>query len=437
MTGARGVARVRVTLPRGRHGGHPFPAADEDMFTLAVRAAGAVEEPAGGEGPTPYGRLHLVGEFRAEGDWQFAAALAIPELPIVHYPATAAGVAQALVAMRSGSGSPELLLTVDTPREGVEASEVAAAAAVVADRSEELLESLASVEAPTAASGGGRPSTESVERLLEAHSESSAVAFRLYGDVPPGISAVIGRRLEGPTVIVDRAGSGPDDGHPTGVFRVAARLAERLRTGESGWAAVVDARRVAAFRVRPGAGWSVEPPSAEPSEAIEAAPSALLSAVSEGAYVPRPTYVGNISARWRLVAARCANCGTSTFPPRGSCRSCGATERLEPTPLPRRDARVVAVTTVHPGAHPTEFDPLVTARGAYTVALVEPVPGVRITTQLAGPPGVRVAIGDLVDLELRRLYPMEGEWRYGLKAVVRPPHRERTPTAATPTPSAK
>jgi hypothetical protein len=51
------------------------------------------------------------------------------------------------------------------------------------------------------------------------------------------------------------------------------------------------------------------------------------------------------------------------------------------------------------------------------VVLAEFAPGVRLTLQVtdAGPDELR--IGSRIGTRLRRLYPMEGEWRYGRKAV--------------------
>jgi uncharacterized OB-fold protein len=79
---------------------------------------------------------------------------------------------------------------------------------------------------------------------------------------------------------------------------------------------------------------------------------------------------------------------------------------------------VVASTTIGPGGQPTEFDEQVAAFGPYDVVVVEFAAGVRATMQLAGPHRARPSIGARVSTELRRLYPMEGRWRYGRKAVM-------------------
>ncbi|MCI4341396.1 MAG: zinc ribbon domain-containing protein [Thermoplasmata archaeon] len=142
-----------------------------------------------------------------------------------------------------------------------------------------------------------------------------------------------------------------------------------------------------------------------------------LSTVSEGAYLPAATYRENLPSRWRLEAAHCRNCGRLSFPARSACSSCGSMQELEPFPLPLRGGIIEAVTTVRPGAQPSEFDFQVQRGGAYDVLLVRLHPEVRVTLQLTGSGAASARIGDRVDTVLRRLYPMEGAWRYGRKAV--------------------
>jgi uncharacterized OB-fold protein len=81
---------------------------------------------------------------------------------------------------------------------------------------------------------------------------------------------------------------------------------------------------------------------------------------------------------------------------------------------------VVAATVIGKGGQPTEFDPQVEALGGYGVVLAEFEPGVRLTLQVTDASPADVRIGDRVGTRLRRLYPMEGEWRYGRKAVPLP-----------------
>ena len=142
-----------------------------------------------------------------------------------------------------------------------------------------------------------------------------------------------------------------------------------------------------------------------------------LAIVSQGAYLPRDRYLEELPTRWGLRAERCSACGATLFPARGRCRACGATDRLVPFPLPRQGGVVVARTRVGPGGQPTEFDPMVEATGPYGVVLVEPIPGVRVTLPTTDEGAGSLRIGDRVGTALRRLYPMEGEWRYGRKAL--------------------
>lgn len=140
-------------------------------------------------------------------------------------------------------------------------------------------------------------------------------------------------------------------------------------------------------------------------------------AVSEGAYVPRARYLENLPSRWRLVAERCGHCGSLTFPARGVCRSCSAREGLTPHQLPLDGGTVVAATTIGQGGQPTEFDPQVAALGEYAVVLVALSPGICLTLQVTDAAPGELPIGARVRTRLRRLYPMEGEWRYGRKAI--------------------
>jgi len=156
-----------------------------------------------------------------------------------------------------------------------------------------------------------------------------------------------------------------------------------------------------------------------------------VSVVSEGAYVPRARYLENLPSRWRFVAELCGACHGTTFPARGVCRKCGRSDLLSELALPLDGGRVVAVTTVGKGGQPTEFDAQVEATGPYDVALVELARGMRVTLQVTDAPAGALAVGDHVNTRLRRLYPMEGEWRYGRKAVPLPGARSRT-TARDP-----
>jgi uncharacterized OB-fold protein len=166
-------------------------------------------------------------------------------------------------------------------------------------------------------------------------------------------------------------------------------------------------------------GWEV-PPSSSAASAGASRPRPTIppgGPVSQGAYVPMPRYEENLPSRWRFAAEKCSACGALTFPERRRCRVCGRSEGLVRTYLPRDGGLVVATTTIGPGGQPTEFDEQVLGGGPYEVILVELVPEVRVTLQLTDATPGSVRIGDRVRTSLRRLYPMEGEWRYGRKAT--------------------
>ena len=143
----------------------------------------------------------------------------------------------------------------------------------------------------------------------------------------------------------------------------------------------------------------------------------LLTRVSEGAYIPRASYLEALPARWRFMGSRCDACGRDWFPPRGACPKCGSGEHLHPHSLPLHGGTIVALTTIGKGGQPTEFDPWVDAVGPYQVAIVELAPGCRATLQVTDALPGELSLGQRVSTRLRRLYPMEGEWRYGRKAV--------------------
>ncbi len=236
-------------------------------------------------------------------------------------------------------------------------------------------------------SSGGAPSTAGGDR------DDAAVAF-WFGEGGPDqrrASLPAPERASGPLAVASE------------MYRTAAR------EGHDGpW--------VGPWRARPPEGPAVE------RGRLRALDDVRPTAVSEGAYVPRPRYLENLPSRWNFAAEKCRSCGVTTFPSRGRCRSCGRSSGLETVALPTDGALVVATTVIGSGAQPTEFDPQVEALGPYAVVLAEVAPGLRVTLQLTDASPDEVRIGDRVDTRLRRLYPMEGEWRYGRKAVpVRPP----------------
>jgi len=163
--------------------------------------------------------------------------------------------------------------------------------------------------------------------------------------------------------------------------------------------------------------WLADPTAGEPFVAGRGRQPAPAAAVSQGAFVPPARDAENRASRWRLVADRCDACGARTFPSRGRCRGCGSVERLRAEPLPQAGATVTAVTWIGSGGQPTEFDGQVEACGPYGVVLAEVAPDVRLTLSVAEGRPEQLRVGARVDTVLRRLYPIEGVWRYGRKAV--------------------
>ncbi len=165
--------------------------------------------------------------------------------------------------------------------------------------------------------------------------------------------------------------------------------------------------------------WDADPATGLPIDLAREAPlrDRAPAGKSEGAYISRPRYRETAGLHWRFTAEECPRCAFVTFPARGACRSCGNLEGLRRVDLPRKGLSVVATTIIGPGGQPTEFDPQVEALGPYEVVLAELAPGIRVTLMVADAAPGAVRIGDRVDSRLRRIYAMDGEWRYGRKAV--------------------
>lgn len=253
------------------------------------------------------------------------------------------------------------------------------------------------------------------DALARAHEGQEGPSLVVAVEVPP-VSAETEAHdaagvafLFGESEAVGRANPLAVDPDEESAVRAAVSLARAERTGgsETAWVGDWEAR---------------ERPLRRPVGAVATATAAepRTDLVSQGAYVPRARYRENLPSRWRFLADRCPDCRTVTFPARGRCRRCGRTEGLIRLALPRDDALVVATTVIGSGGQPTEFDPQVEALGPYEVVLAEIAPGARVTLQLTDAVPGEVRIGDRVDTLLRRLYPLEGEWRYGRKAVPRP-----------------
>jgi uncharacterized OB-fold protein len=433
---SRSILSVAISRPAWQVGPFRVEGPDEDPFTMGVevlrRLGGSVRT----AGASELHRVHLVGPFPPEADWGFAEALGLPGLEIRRHPTGPSGLWGALAAAAHDAGGPgrEAVVVADSagPREnaawGASLKWGAAAAAFLlgGERGLAVLrhgfrghapgrgpsmraQILAWLDALSLPPTGGRG------EILLAGDEEAGRWLPVWEEVAPGVS-------------VASAGSDPPGLGPAPSVRPAFLLWDlfgRLRTGETGMIVEVGRGRsgFAGFRLEGAVRWVGD--WTEPGTGIRPAGDRFLeraataSAVSQGAYVPHPRYLENLPSRWRLVADRCPACEGTTFPQRGFCRHCGASENLAAQLLPSESLEVEAVTTIGSGAQPTEFDPQVAATGPYDVALVSLAPGLRATLQVADAPPGQLQVGDRVDTILRRLYPMEGEWRYGLKAVPR------------------
>jgi uncharacterized OB-fold protein len=432
---ARALLAASIARPAWQVGPYRIEGPDEDPFTLAVAAIDPLEEDLRrGLGKTG-GAIHLVGSFPTEADWAIGEALDLPDEEIRRYPAGPGGWWSAIAAAVDEPDSErwDVVVAADVAGPGVIAPVPPSAAPLFGAAGVAVLAGPGSGLAMLGHAARGHPPhrdtgvralltawldrtglTAETAEIVVAGGEGAERLKRSWGTTGSAI------RLEAPRPeTLRQLGPAPTVASALLLWDLVGRLRE------GGLGAVVEIGRdrstFAAVRWDAPVRWIgpwIAPSEGVPTERERLVPAtARLDAVSQGAYVPHARYVENLPSRWRLVAERCGRCGRISFPARGRCRACGETERLAREALPRTGARVEAVTTVSAGAQPTEFDPQVDAQGSYDVAIVEVAPGVRVTAQVADARPGRVRIGDRVHLALRRLYAMEGEWRYGLKAL--------------------
>ena len=247
-----------------------------------------------------------------------------------------------------------------------------------------------------------------------------ALEAAVHGDGPQWVVSVTRDRPGAPGPSVGSPGEGAaailiDDGAATGLPPLPR---EGRDGGRSALARLFAMHRTVAGPTAWVGDWAADPaagPRAHPGPlSLREAPPFT---VSQGAYVPPPRYDESRASRWNLLADRCGSCGARTFPSRGRCHGCGAADRLVAEPLPLHGASVVAVTWIGPGGQPTEFDLQVETSGSYGVVLAQVAPDVRVTLMVADSTPDEVSVGSTVDTALRRLYPMDGAWRYGRKAI--------------------
>jgi uncharacterized OB-fold protein len=386
----RSIRAGAIVRPAGRLGGVAVEGPDEDGFTLAVDALEALPK----AGPGPVGCLHLVGEHPPGVETLLPTALGAPVGTVVRYPGSVAALWEAIRAAQSPPpGSPsDLVVAVDIAGRPVAEEEPRWESAAGALR---IADGVGAVLLPH-----GHPEEGSSSEAAQTGSERAEPVGR-----PP--TAPLADAAEGPAVPILRTlQRACGSGSPGRVVRIPDAA-----LGSAGDAAI---------RVDLPVPWGERGPARERPVTLEEWRRRLrrgTGQLSEGAYLPRPTYLESRPSRWRLSAEECPACGALTFPARGRCGSCGHSEGLKRLELARSGLLVEATTVVHPGAQPTEFDPMVEDLGAYEVVIARAAPQVRVTLQLADGAAGTVRIGDRVDTRLRRLFAMEGEWRYGLKAV--------------------
>lgn len=132
--------------------------------------------------------------------------------------------------------------------------------------------------------------------------------------------------------------------------------------------------------------------------------------VPMGAHIPQATWDRHAGQRYRLEGAACAQ-GHVVFPPRDTCPRCRA---LATKKALSRAGVLESFTVVAKGAAPSEFEPLQDIVGEYAVGVAS-FDGARVAAQTCDTPLDSLRIGAPVNPVFRRLYGVEGVWRYGVK----------------------
>lgn len=118
-----------------------------------------------------------------------------------------------------------------------------------------------------------------------------------------------------------------------------------------------------------------------------------------------------IPQRYRLEASVCKKCGNVHFPPRLVCVKCKGRE-FETYKLPW-EGKIVTYSVIHTPPAPFADD------APYCIAIVEVQEGVKLTCQVVDIDFDKLAIGQEVKLEFRRVQANgnAGVLCYGYKAV--------------------
>jgi uncharacterized protein len=124
-----------------------------------------------------------------------------------------------------------------------------------------------------------------------------------------------------------------------------------------------------------------------------------------------PRYWREVPQRYRYEAAKCSGCGKIFFPPRVVCNACRGREFTKH--ILAQAGVVETFTVIH--VAPTGFGDQV----PYAVGIIKLDDGVKITAQIVDAELEKLAIGDRVKLEFRRVQ-QDGESGvicYGYKFV--------------------
>ncbi len=122
-------------------------------------------------------------------------------------------------------------------------------------------------------------------------------------------------------------------------------------------------------------------------------------------------YWREIPQRYRYEAAKCANCGKVFFPPRQVCSKCRGREFTKVTLA--STGTIETFTVIH--VAPTGFGD----QTPYAVGIIKLDDGAKVTAQIVDCETGKLAIGDRVRLEFRKVQ-QEGESGilcYGYKFV--------------------
>ena len=426
----RSLRAAVVERPAWRRGPLAVEGPDEDAFTLAVSVLEELQARPGFAG-TPFSRVQVVGPFPAERLADLGEALGDVNLE-VRRSAGGASELYAALATATGSGASdglEAVVAVDRAGSGTEeeGGPTHGAGAVAFGISEGMglrVGPHGERNHPPEHRPDAHAWVRTVRKALPAD-DSPQGALRIRAERPPPVLLAFWTRELPKMAVVPFDPPDPTLG-PAPHLGPAIDLIAAAEAGRAGAhrliANIRADRTVFAGFLLEGSLETTWLPS-KPTLPLEAPTRREKGepTISEGAYVPRLRYLESRPSRWRLIAERCGACSRLTFPARGFCRFCDRSEGLTREALPRDGGTVEALTTVRPGAQPSEFDEHVRGTGGYDVVLVRLAPEVLGTFQVTDrAPGTTVA-GARVRTKLRRLYETEGEPRYGRKALPESP----------------